>query len=56
MVDEHNREHVNRSTKMTASEAHKPENKNDVKTNTEAIRKSNNPHPTIDVGDEVGVI
>ena len=56
VVDEYNREHVSRSTQMTPNNAHKPENKNEVKTNLEAIRKSNNPQPTIDVGDEVRVM
>ena len=56
VVDEYNREHVSRSTQMTPNNAHKPENKNEVKTNLEAIRKLNNPQPTIDVGDEVRVM
>ena len=47
VVNEYNREHVSRSTKMTANEAHKPANQNEVKTNLEAIRKSNNPQPTM---------
>ena len=41
---------------MTANEAHRPDNKNKVKTNLEAIRKMNNPQPTINVGDEVRVM
>ena len=53
VIDEYNREHVNGSTQMTPNNAHKPENKNEVKIHLEAIRKSNNPQPTIDVGDEV---
>ena len=56
VVDQYNREHVSRSTQMTPNNAHKPENKSEVKTNLEAIRKSNNPQPTIDVGDEVRVM
>jgi hypothetical protein len=56
VVDEYNREHVSRSTQMTPNNADKPENRNEVKTNLEAIRKSNNQQPTIDVGDEVRVM
>jgi len=53
---EYNKEHISRSTKMTANEAHKPVNRVKVKTNLEAIRKLNNPRPIIDVGDEVRVM
>ena len=56
VVDEYNREHISRSTKMTANEAHQPDNKNEVKTNLESIRKLNNPQPTINKGDEVRVM
>ena len=56
IVDEYNREHVSRRTQMTPNNAHMPENKNEVRTNLEAIRKSTNPQPTIDVGDEVRVM
>ena len=55
-VDKYNREHVSPSTQMTPNNAHKPENKNEVETNLEAIRKSNNPQPTVDFGDEMRVM
>ena len=56
VVDEYNGEHVSRSTHMTPDTAHKPENTTEVKTNLEAIRKMDNPQPTINVGDEVRVM
>jgi len=56
VVDEYNEEHISRSTKMTPDEAHRPDNRVKVKTNLEAIRKMNNPQPTINVGDEVRVM
>ena len=56
VVDEYNREHISRSTKMTANEAHQPDKKQEVKTNLESIRKLNNPQPTINKGDEVRVM
>ena len=55
VVSEYNKEHISRNTKMTANEAHHPDNRVKVKTNLEAIRKMNNPQPTIKVGDEVRV-
>ena len=56
MVDEYNRKRISRSTKMTANEAHQPDKKNKIKTNLDAIRKLNNPQPTINKGDEVRVM
>jgi hypothetical protein len=56
VVGEYNREHVSRRTQMTPNNADKPENRNEVKTNLEDIRKLNNPQPSIDVGDEVRVM
>ena len=55
-MDEYNREHISSSAKMTANEAHQPDNKNKVKTNLQGIRKLNNPQPTINKGDEVRVM
>ncbi len=56
VVKEHNSENISRSTNMTPNEAAKPTNQNDVKTNLEAIRKSNNPQEAIEKGDEVRVM
>jgi len=56
VVSEYNKEHISRSTKMTPDEAHRPDNRVKVKTNLEAIRKMNNPQPTINVGDQVRVM
>jgi hypothetical protein len=56
VVNEHNREHVSRSTKMTPNEAHDPANTTEVKTNLESIRKMDNPQPIIKKGDEVRVM
>ena len=55
-VEEYKRELVSRSTEMAANEEHKPENKTEVKTNLEAIRKLSNAEPTINVGGEVRVM
>ena len=41
---------------MTPNDAGKKENQDEVKTQLESIRKSNNPQPRIDQGDKVRVI
>ena len=56
VVKEYNSENVSRSTQMTPNEATKPENQQDVKTNLESIRRSDNPQPVINIGDEVRVM
>ena len=56
VVKEYNNENVSRSTKMTPNEAAKAENQQEVKTNLESIRKSDNPQPVIKKGDEVRVM
>ena len=56
VVKEYNSENVSRSTKMTPNEAAKAENQQEVKTNLESIRKSDNPQPIIEKGDEVRVM
>ena len=56
VVKEYNSENVSRSTKMTPNEAAKEENQQEVKTNLESIRKSDNPQPVIEKGDEVRVM
>jgi len=56
VVKEYNSENVSRSTKMTPNEAAKAENQQEVKTNLESIRKSDNPQPVIEKGDEVRVM
>ena len=56
VVKEYNSENVSRSTKMTPNEAAKTENHREVKTNLESIRKSDNPQPVINIGDEVRVM
>ena len=56
VVKEYNSENVSRSTKMTPNEAAKPENQQDAKTNLESIRRSENPQPVINIGDEVRVM
>ena len=56
VVKEYNSENVSRSTKMTPNEAAKAENQQEVKTNLESIRKSDNPQPVIKKGDEVRVM
>ncbi len=56
VVKEYNSENVSRSTKMTPNEAAKPGNQQEVKTNVESIRKSDNPQPVIKKGDEVRVM
>jgi hypothetical protein len=45
VVKKYNREHRSRSTKLTPTEAAKPENQVEVKTNLESIRKADNPQP-----------
>jgi hypothetical protein len=56
VVKEYNSENVSRSTQMTPNEAAKAENQQEVKTNLESIRKSDNPQPVIEKGDEVRVM
>jgi hypothetical protein len=56
VVKEYNSENVSRSTQMTPNEAAKAENQQEVKTNLESIRKSDNPQPVIKKGDEVRVM
>ena len=56
VVSEYSKEHISRNAKMTANEAHHPNNRVKAKTNLEAIRKMNNPQPTIKVGDQVRVM
>ena len=56
VVEEYNSENVSRSTKMTPNEAAKASNQQEVKTNLESIRKSDNPQDIINVGDEVRVM
>ena len=50
----YNTEHVSRSTKMTPMEAAEDKNRVQVKTNLEAIRRTDNPQPKLQVGDSVG--
>jgi len=56
VVKEYNSENVSRSTKMTPDEAAKASNQQEVKTNLESIRKSDNPQDVISIGDEVRVM
>ena len=56
VAKEYNSENVSRSTKMTPNEAAKAENQHEVKTNLESIRKSDNPQPVINIGDDVRVM
>ena len=56
VVDEYNKEHISRSTKMTPNEAAQASNHDAVKTNLEAIRKMDNHQPNISVGDSVRVM
>ncbi len=56
VAKEYKSEKVSRSTKITPNEAAKPENQQEVKTNLESIRKSDNPQPVINIGDNVRVM
>ncbi len=56
VVKEYNSESVSRSTKMTPNEAAKPGNQQELKTNLESIRKSDNPQSVINIGDDVRVM
>ena len=55
-MKDYNKNHVSRSTLMTPNDAGKDENRNEVKTQLESIRKSNSPQPRIEAGDKVRVI
>ena len=56
VVKDYNENHVSRNTLMTPNDAGKKENQDEVKTQLESIRKSDNPQPRIDQGDKVRVI
>jgi hypothetical protein len=56
VVKKNNREHRSSSTKLTPNKAAKPENQVEVKTNLESIRKTDNPQPRLDSGDQVRVV
>ena len=51
--EKYNKLHVSRSTKMTPMEASEDKNRARVKTNLEAIRRTDNPQPRLQVGDKV---
>jgi hypothetical protein len=51
--EKYNKLHVSRSTKMTPMEASEDKNRAKVKTNLEAIRRTDNPQPRLQVGDRV---
>jgi hypothetical protein len=51
--EKYNKLHVSRSTKMTPMEASEDKNRARVKTNLEAIRRTDNPQPRLQVGDRV---
>ena len=52
----YNENHVSRSTQMTPKDAEKKENRAEVQTQLESIRKTDDPQPRIDHGDKVRVI
>ena len=52
----YNESRVSRNTLMTPNDAGKKENHDEVKTQLESIRKTDNPQPRIDQGDKVRVI
>ena len=56
VVQDYNENHVSRSTLMTPNDAGKKKNQDEVKTQLESIRKTDNPQPRIDQGDKVRVI
>jgi hypothetical protein len=56
VVKKYNSKHKSRSTLMTPDKAAKPENQVEVKTNLESIRKTDNPQPRLDSGDQVRVV
>jgi hypothetical protein len=56
VVRRYNEEHVSRSTHMTPEAAEKEGNRDQVKTNLEAIRRSDNPQARLDAGDLVRVM
>ncbi|MFM7987186.1 MAG: hypothetical protein ACKPKO_48530, partial [Candidatus Fonsibacter sp.] len=56
VVKDYNENHVSRNTLMTPNVAGKKENQEEVQTQLESIRKTDNPQPRIDKGDKVGVI
>ena len=56
VVREYNEKHISRSTLMTPNDAAKPGNREEVKTQLESIRKSDNPQPRIVEGDNVRVV
>ena len=56
VVKKYNSKHKSRSTLMTPDNAAKPENQVEVKTNLESIRKTDNPQPKLDSGDQVRVV
>ena len=56
VVKDYNENHVSRSTLMTPNDAGKDENRTEVKTQLESIKKSDNPQPRIEAGDKVRVI
>ena len=55
-MKDYSKNHVSRSTLMTPNDAEKEENRTEVKTQLESIRKSDNPQPRIEAGDEVRVV
>ncbi|MFM7984227.1 MAG: hypothetical protein ACKPKO_33385, partial [Candidatus Fonsibacter sp.] len=56
VVKDYNKNHVSRNTLMTPNDAGKKENQDEVQTQLESIRKSDNPQLRIDQGDNVRVI
>ena len=55
-MKDYNENHKSRSTLMTPNDAEKEENQDEVKTQLESIRKSDNPQPRIEPGDKVRVV